>query len=149
MMAGQAHCSGMASDAPSPTGPTWMTYRELADALGLRSPATAAARARRGRWPKRIRNDTTEAEVEVPAAALARTGKRPQERQQPDVGATVQAAIAPLQALLEREAADRRALQAQADDLRDKLAAAQLEAASATGSANTERAKREAAEARA
>ena len=23
----------MASDAPSPTGPTWMTYRELADAF--------------------------------------------------------------------------------------------------------------------
>ena len=104
-----------------------------------------------------IRNDTAEAEVEVPAAALARTGKRPQERQQPnappdvspDVGAAVQAAVAPLQALLERESADRRTLQAQADDLRDKLAAAQLEAASATGSANTERAKREAAEARA
>jgi hypothetical protein len=138
-----------------------MTYRELADALRLRSPEAAAARARRGRWPKRIRNDTAEAEVAVPAEALAKAGKRPQERQQqadkpetapdvsPDVGAAVQAAVTPLQALLEREAADRRTLQAQADELRDKLAAAQIEAASATGSANTERAKREAAEARA
>ena len=154
MMAGQAHCSGMASDAPSPTGPTWMTYRQAADQLGL-TPEAVAARARRRHWPKRknpARNDDL-IEILVPgedlAEALAKARKRPQERQQPDVGAAVQAAVAPLQALLEREAADRRTLQAQADALRDKLAAAQLEAASATGSANTERAKREAAEARA
>lgn len=139
------------------TASTWMTYRELADALGLRSPPTAAARARRAGWPKRIRNDTGEAEVLVPADALAKARKRPRERVEadvppdvgPDVGAAVQAAIGPLQALLEREAQDRRTLQGQADALRDQLTAAQIEAATATGTANTERAKREAAEAKA
>lgn len=140
------------------TASTWMTYRELADALGLRSPDTAAARARRARWPKRIRNDTGEAEIEVPADALAKARKRPADKPPPDVppdippnvapdvGAAVQAAVGPLQALLERESQDRRTLQAQADDLREKLATAQLDAAKATGHANTEQARREAAE---
>jgi septal ring factor EnvC (AmiA/AmiB activator) len=51
--------------------------------------------------------------------------------------------------MLDRETQDRRTLQGQADALRDQLAAAQLDAAKATGAANTERAMREAAEARA
>lgn len=139
------------------TASTWMTYRELADAWGIRPP-TAEARARRAQWPRRIRNDAKKtAEILVPADALAKARKRPQERVEadvppdvgPDVGAAVQAAIGPLQALLEREAQDRRTLQGQADALRDQLTAAQIEAATATGTANTERAKREAAEAKA
>ena len=47
----------------------WMTYNAAAERLGL-SPGLVAARARRRRWPTRIRSDTGEAEVEVPAALL-------------------------------------------------------------------------------
>lgn len=181
----------MADDVPPNTGPTWLTYPELADRLGLPTAAAAAARARRAKWPKRLRNDTGQAEVEVPADALPAARKRPPDARPPrrpndtpDVaGDAVRAAVAPLQALLdaqagelrdaqgeltiakadaaaakaradtlaaqvEREVTDRRTLQGQADALRDQLASVQLEAAQATGAANTERAKREAAEAR-
>jgi len=48
--------------------------------------------------------------------------------------------LAPLQAMLEREIADRRTLQGQADDLRTRLAAAQLETAEARRDADVERA---------
>jgi len=144
----------MADDVAPHAGPTWLTYPELVERLGLPSAAAAAARARRARWPKRIRNDTGEAEIEVPADALAKARKRPAEKRRPDVapdvapdvGAAVQAAVAPLQALLDREAQDRRVLQQQADDLREKLATARIDAARATGAANTEQARREAAE---
>jgi regulator of replication initiation timing len=54
-----------------------------------------------------------------------------------------------LQEILDREVAQRQALQVEADDLRDRLAAAQLAKAMASGETNTERAKREAAEAKA
>ena len=47
----------------------WMTYNAAAERLGL-SPGLVAARARRRRWPTRIRSDTGETEVEVPAALL-------------------------------------------------------------------------------
>ena len=47
----------------------WMTYSAAAERLGL-TPGLVAARARRRRWPTRIRGDTGEAEVEVPAALL-------------------------------------------------------------------------------
>lgn len=185
----------MADDVPPNVGPTWMTYPELADRLGLLTPAAAAARARRAKWPKRLRNDTGQAEVEVPAEALSAARKRPLDARStrrpsdtPDVaGDAVRAAVAPLQAALERqehenkllqvevkalqdrlrdaqveagqgalareelnrERGDRIILQGQADALRDQLASVQLEAAQATGAANTERAKREAAEAKA
>ena len=49
----------------------WMTYSAAAERLGL-TPGLVAARARRRRWPTRIRGDTGEAEVEVPAALLSR-----------------------------------------------------------------------------
>lgn len=48
--------------------------------------------------------------------------------------------LAPLQAMLEREIADRRTLQGQADDLRARLNAAQLEAAEARRDADVQRA---------
>lgn len=135
----------------------WMTYKAAGERMGLQ-PSAVAARARRGRWPKRLRNDTGEAEVLVPAEALDTSPAKPPGTQAAPAPATsappltaeaLQAALAPLQALLDREAQDRRTLQAQADALRDELAAAQLDAAKATGSANTERARREAAEAKA
>ena len=50
--------------------------------------------------------------------------------------------------MLEREIADRRTLQHQADDLRAQLAAAQLATAEATREANVEHALRVSAEAR-
>ena len=56
--------------------------------------------------------------------------------------------LAPLQGMLEREIADRRTLQHQADDLRDQFAAARLATAEATREANVEHALRVSAEAR-
>lgn len=55
-------------------------------------------------------------------------------------GELIVRALRPLQALLERETADRRTLQAQADDLRARLAAAQLETAEALRDAEVQRA---------
>jgi regulator of replication initiation timing len=66
-----------------------------------------------------------------------------------ELGAAVRQIVAPLQEILDREVAQRQALQVEADDLRDRLAAAQLATAMASGETNTERAKREAAEAKA
>ena len=145
---------------PGPQAAQWMTYRAAGERLGLQASAVAA-RARRGRWPKRLRNDTGEAEVLVPADALAPAPARPPGTPgttpaaspaptAPDAMAdALRAALGPLQAMLDRETQDRRTLQGQSDALRDQLAASQLDAAKATGAANTERAKREAAEARA
>jgi hypothetical protein len=56
--------------------------------------------------------------------------------------------LAPLHGMLEREMADRRTLQGQADDLRAQLATAQLATAEATRNANVEHAMRVSAEAR-
>ena len=47
----------------------WVTYAAAAERLGL-TPGLVAARALRRRWPTRIRGDTGEAEVAVPAALL-------------------------------------------------------------------------------
>jgi regulator of replication initiation timing len=66
-----------------------------------------------------------------------------------ELGAAVRQIVAPLQASLDREIAERQALQVEASDLRDQLAAAQLAKAMASGETNTERARREAAEAKA
>jgi chromosome segregation ATPase len=66
-----------------------------------------------------------------------------------EMGAAVRQVVAPLQETLEREVAQRQALQVEASGLRDELAAARLAKAMASGELNTERAKREAAEAKA
>jgi len=55
-------------------------------------------------------------------------------------GEFVVRALRPLQVLLERETADRRTLQAQSDDLRARLAAAQLDTAEARRDADVQRA---------
>lgn len=131
----------------------WLSYRQAGERLGLQ-PTAVAARARRARWPKRLRNDTGEAEILVPAEVLAKPPQAPQEArpapapdvEAPNVGDAVRAAVGPLQAALERETMDRRTLQGQADALREQLAAARLEAAKATGTAATEAARREGAE---
>jgi hypothetical protein len=120
---------------------------EAARRLGV-SAETVLRYARRKRWRKIKGNDGVL--VAVPADLLDRP-ESPQEQaypsppavQAPDLAAIVQATIAPIQALLERETNDRRTLQAQADQVRAVLAAAQVERAEAVGVANAEKARRE------
>ena len=120
---------------------------EAARRLGV-SVETVLRYARRKRWRKIKGNDGVL--VAVPAEMLDNSEKAPQGQaypsppavQAPDLAAIVQATIAPIQALLERETNDRRTLQAQADQVRADLAAAQVERAEAVGVANAEKARR-------
>jgi len=128
------------SDVVSPF-PTWLTYQQVAERLGLRSASAAAARARRGKWPRRTKNDTLEVEVCVPAELLAAGPQKPQERRQPVGRATdaptlveaVAAAVAPLQTFNETLSEELKAARVANDALRDQLAAAQSEAAELRG----------------
>jgi chromosome segregation ATPase len=121
--------------------PTWLTYQQVAQRLGLRSASAAAARARRAKWPRRIKNDTLEAEVCVPADLLAAGPQKPRERLQPTArpadGTTlveaVAVAVAPLQAVIETLSRELSAARVTNDALRDQLAAAQSEAAELRG----------------
>lgn len=121
--------------------PTWLTYQQIAERLGLRSASAAAARARRAKWPRRIKNDTLEAEVCVPADLLAAGPQKPRERRQPTARAAdatalveaVAAAVAPLQAVIETLSRELSAARLTNDALRDQLAAAQSEAAELRG----------------
>jgi chromosome segregation ATPase len=120
--------------------PTWLTYQQIAERLGLRSASAAAARARRAKWPRRIKNDTLEAEVCVPADLLA-AGPQKRERRQPTARAAdatalveaVAAAVAPLQVIIETLSRELSAARVTNDALRDQLAAAQAEAAELRG----------------
>jgi hypothetical protein len=110
------------------------------------------AKTRRSPGPKANRMGNAPAESLAPAG-LPEAGRSPLEsRHSPlDPEALVPAltrVLAPLQAMLEREIADRRTLQGQADDLRNQLAASQLATAEATREANVEHALRVSAEAR-
>jgi hypothetical protein len=82
---------------------------------------------------------TAESPTSPPAAALTFA----------ELGAAVRQIVAPLQEFLDREVAERQALQVEASELRDELAAVQLAKAMASGETNTEHARREAAEAKA
>ena len=121
--------------------PTWLTYQQIAERLGLRSASAAAARARRAKWPRRIKNDTLEAEVCVPADLVAAGPQKPRERRQPTARAAdatalveaVAAAVAPLQAVIETLSRELSAARVTNDALRDQLAAAQSEAAELRG----------------
>jgi hypothetical protein len=91
------------SDVVSPRFPVWLTYQQVAERLGLRSASAAASRARRAKWPRRIRNDTLEAEVSVPAEVLAAGPQRQRLPPAADADAqsaaeAVAAAVAPLHA---------------------------------------------------
>src|SRR5712664_3166612 len=129
------------SEVVSPFPTTWLTYQQVAERLGLRSSSAAAAKARRAKWPRRIKNDTLEAEVCVPADLLAAGPQKPRGRRQPigpDAEATtlveaVAAAVAPLQALIETLSGELKAARVASDALRDQLAAAQAEAAELRG----------------
>jgi hypothetical protein len=129
------------SDAFSHAGPIWLTYQEMAQRLGLRSSSAAAAKARRAKWPKRIKNDTLEAEVCVPADLLAAGPQKRPRRRQPvgpgtDAATLIEAAaaaVAPLQALIETLSQELTAARVANDALRDQLAVAQSEAAELRG----------------
>ena len=116
--------------------PTWLTYPQVAERLGLRTANAAAARARRSKWPKRTRNDTLEVEVCVPAEVLVAGPSKPRE---PDgenlqtTAETVAAAVAPLQGIIESLSEELNAAHRAHDALRDQLAAAQAEGAEARG----------------
>ncbi len=127
--------------------PTWLTYHQVAEQLGLRTAGAAAARARRAKWPKRTRNDTLQAEVCVPAEVLAAGPSTARERRPPrddaphdEAGVDAQtaaeavaAAVAPLRSIIEALSQELTAARAGNDALRDQLAAAQAEAAAFRG----------------
>jgi chromosome segregation ATPase len=128
------------SDVVSP--PTWLTYQQVAERLGLRSASAAAARARRAKWPRRIRNDSLEAEVYVPAEVLGAGPQKPMKRKKPvgpaaaDADILVKAvatAVAPLQDLIETLSRELTVARVANDALRDQLATAQSEAAALRG----------------
>lgn len=114
------------SDPTTPPPDTWLTYSQVAERMGLRTPEAAAARARRGKWPKRIRNTDGAAEVLVPGALLAEGQKRPQERveptsppaEPPTLSDALRVAVAPLEAALEHERATVSALRSELDQVR-------------------------------
>ena len=117
---------------------------DAAARLGV-SVETVLRYARSRRWRKIKGNDGVL--VAVPPDMLSGPPKPALERAPPapaiDPTALVQAAVAPLQAALERSDGDRRILQAQADALRVELAAAQVERAEAVGVANAATGRRE------
>ena len=131
------------SDVVSPF-PTWLTYQQVAERLGLRSASAAAARARRAKWPRRIRNDTLEAEVCVPTEVLAAGPRKVRKRRQPvdedadDQAAAeaVAAAVAPLQTVIETLSGELKAARDSNDALREQLAIAQVQAAESKGKAD-------------
>jgi chromosome segregation ATPase len=136
-----AGIDSLMSEVVSPF-PTWLTYQQLAERLGLRSASAAAAKARRGKWPRRIRNDTLEAEVCVPTDVLAAGPRKARERRQPvgtgdqKAAEAVAAAVAPLQAVIETLAGELRAARSSNDTLREQVANAQAESAELKGRAD-------------
>jgi len=137
----------------------WLTYQQVAERLGLRSASAAASRARRGKWPRRTRNDTLETEVCVPPEVLAAGPQKPRERREttgPTADAAalreaVSVAVTPLQAVIERLSAELAAARTANESLRDQLAASQSEAAELRGrsAANEAALEREVADRRA
>lgn len=122
--------------------PTWLTYQQVAERLGLRSASAAASRARRGKWPRRIRNDTLEAEVCVPTEVLAAGPRKPREPRKAiesgpgdQTAEAVAAAVAPLQTVIETLAGELRTARDSNDALREQLANAQAESAELKGRA--------------
>jgi chromosome segregation ATPase len=129
------------SEVVSPFPTTWLTYQQVAERLGLRSASAAASRARRAKWPRRIRNDTLEAEVCVPTEVLAAGPQKLHARRQPVLAETdgreaaeaVAAAVAPLQAIIETLSGELKAARDANDTLREQVATAQAESAALKG----------------
>lgn len=86
---------------------------------------------------RRIKNDTLEAEVCVPAELLAAGPQKPRQRRQPDdprkLLENIAATVAPLQVLIETLSVELKAARTANDVLREQLAAAQAEAAELRG----------------
>jgi hypothetical protein len=136
-------------------GDRWLSYRDTAQALGM-TPAAVAARARRARWPKRLREDGA-AEILVPRPLLESgptSGDMLEEVTAPirrpsptlergSIQASMGSAVTELSQALQREHAARQALQAQVDALREELAAARLANAVAQQQISAERERRE------
>ena len=108
---------------PTPQASEWLTHKDAADRLGLEIDAVRT-RARRGGWPKRMRNDTGEAEILVPAAELAKGAKPARKRETLSL-------TAPLEAALEKRELANKVLQAALDVARAEIAAGQIETAKA------------------
>jgi chromosome segregation ATPase len=131
------------SEVVSPFPTTWLTYQQVAERLGLRSASAAASRARRAKWPRRIRNDTLEAEVCVPTEVLAAGPRKVRAQRQPvnaeadgrAAAAAVAAAVAPLQAIIETLSGELKAARDSNDTLREQVANAQAESAALKGKA--------------
>jgi chromosome segregation ATPase len=131
------------SEVVSPFPTTWLTYQQVAERLGLRSANAAASRARRAKWPRRIRNDTLEAEVCVPTEMLAAGPQKVRARRQPvhaeadgrAAAEAVAAAVAPLQAIIETLSGELKAARDANDTLREQVANAQAESAALKGKA--------------
>jgi chromosome segregation ATPase len=109
--------------------PTWLTYHQVAERLGLRTTGAAASRARRAKWPKRTRNDTLEVEVCVPAEILVAGPARPRERREEESGDDAQttaeavaAAVAPLQSIIESLSGELNVARNANDALREQVA---------------------------
>ena len=132
----------------------WLTYQQVAERLGLPTAAAARAKARRTGWPKRPWGNAGEVAVGVPpsllvsdtapTAAPARPASTP-----PDTAAldALRHELAAVRGDLGRETGDRRSLQRQADELRDRLAVAEVRAAGYAATARAEQERRQAAEA--
>jgi len=111
------------TDTTTPPPDEWLTYTQAAQRLGLRTSEAAAARARRGKWPKRIRNTDGTAEVLVPGAMLTEVRKAVPDRIEPTLPPTeppalveaLQVALSPLVAALDQERATVSALRAELD----------------------------------
>lgn len=123
--------------------PTWLTYQQVAERLGLSSASAAAARARRAKWPRRIRNDSLQAEVCVPSEVLAAGPRKAPEHRRPaeadaddqTAAEAVAAAVAPLQAVIDTLSAELKTSRDLSDSLREELATAQAQAAELRGKA--------------
>jgi hypothetical protein len=128
----------------------WMTYRELADALGI-SPAAAQARARRnvraGKWRHRIDNDALKtARVLVPPGDLDAMRKEAGGATQPPAlgdtqGDTIPHDVSALQAELKASHEALAAQQERADKAEARADRAETERDAARGEATAERAR--------
>ena len=108
-------------------GTHWLTYAELAAALGIKRES-AIRLVRRKPWPKRHSNDPVGIRVGVPADALADVAAhRPPPDRAPDKPPdnrieTLQAAVASLEGQLERERGRADRAEARADHIESAAA---------------------------
>ena len=130
----------------------WLTYQQVAERLGLPTAAAARAKARRAGWPKRAWGNAGEVAVGVPPSLLTDPAPAPPARPAPpkrDTAAldALRHELAAVRGDLSRETGDRRILQQQSDELRDRLAVAEVRAAGYAAEARAEQERRQAAEA--